>query len=456
MSAVDAQVLARLDAVLDELAGLDLDARSDDEVLSLWRGLEVRRNRLAPVDHAIIAQAQQRHLSDRYGVRSLTALARGALRVGVGEARARVTAAEVAGPRRALTGERLPARFEQVAAGQADGSVSPAAARAITETIERLPAGVPVEGRAWAEGFLVEQAGVFDLDSVRKLCVKVADTLDPDGELEDHEHRRRNREVTVTVRSDGSSRLRGDATAELTEHLLLLFDSLAAPRPETDGVKDDRSAGQRRHDALLDGLQRLERAGQLPDTGGLSATILLTMTADAYTDATTQATTEVTDSADATDATEVTHSRRGGPGYRLSGGRLARTGHGTLVPAREAIRWAGGDARIVPIVFDRARRVLAQGHAQRLFSESQRLAMAARDLGCSFPGCDAPPTWCQSHHVTDYAITRRTSIEDGTLLCGFHHREFERLGWHCVMTNGLPHWIPPWWVDPNAIQLACA
>jgi hypothetical protein len=243
----------------------------------------------------------------------------------------------------------------------------------------------------------------------------------------------------------------------LTEHLLLLFDSLGAPRPETDGVKDDRSAGQRRHDALLDGLQRLERAGQLPDTGGLSATILLTMSADAYTAATTDAYTEATTGA----STEVTHgadapkvTRRGGAGYRLFGGRLARTGHGTLVPAREAIRWAGGDARIVPIVFDRARRVLAQGHAQRLFSESQRLAMAARDLGCSFPGCDAPPAWCQAHHVTDYAITRRTSIEDGTLLCGFHHREFERLGWHCVMTNGLPHWIPPWWVDPGWIRTA--
>ena len=46
--------------------------------------------------------------------------------------------------------------------------------------------------------------------------------------------------------------------------------------------------------------------------------------------------------------------------------------------------------------------------------------MIARDLGCSFPGCTAPPAWCQAHHITDFSLTRRTSVDDGTLLCGFH------------------------------------
>lgn len=488
ISGVDEQVLARLDAVLDELAGLDLDSRSDDELLSFWRELESRRNRLAPVDHAILAQAEQRRLHQRYGASSLSTLTRGALRVGVGEARARVKAAQAAGPRRALTGESLAPRYEQVAAGQAEGSVSPAAARAITETIEALPEAVSADGKTWAEQFLTDQAGVFDLDSVRKLCTKVSDTLDPDGTLKDHEYRRANRDVSMTVRPDGSSRLRGEATAELTEHLRTLFDSLAAPHAEVQGAKDPRTAGQRRYDALVDAIARLERAEQLPDAGGVCATILLTMTAEAYTDAAREEPGEENVDAAATSAQsageaaggesvaddavadESAAAATGVPegastsrparaghrvyraagargGYSLSGGRLARTGHGVLVPAREALRWAGGDARVVPIVFDRVRRVTAQGHAQRLFTESQRLAMAARDLGCSFPGCDAPPAWCQAHHVTDYVITRKTSIEDGTLLCGHHHREFERLGWQCLMIDGIPHWRPPWWID---------
>jgi len=36
-----------------------------------------------------------------------------------------------------------------------------------------------------------------------------------------------------------------------------------------------------------------------------------------------------------------------------------------------------------------------------------------------------------------------------TLVCGYHHREFDRLGWQCVMTDGLPRWIPPPHVDPH-------
>ncbi len=79
--------------------------------------------------------------------------------------------------------------------------------------------------------------------------------------------------------------------------------------------------------------------------------------------------------------------------------------------------------------------------------ENQRLAMAARDLGCSFPGCIDPPSRCEAHHLTDYALTRRTSIDDGTLLCGWHHREHPRLGWTCQMINGRPHWIAPPWLD---------
>jgi hypothetical protein len=73
--------------------------------------------------------------------------------------------------------------------------------------------------------------------------------------------------------------------------------------------------------------------------------------------------------------------------------------------------------------------------------------MIARDKGCSFPGCTVGPQWTQAHHVTEWQIGKRTSIDDAALLCGFHHREFENLGWQCLMINGIPHFIPPWWLD---------
>src|SRR5206468_12215815 len=90
------------------------------------------------------------------------------------------------------------------------------------------------------------------------------------------------RDVTVHQRVDGSSRVTAELTAEATELLLLHCDALAKPKPEVDGVKDPRTAGQRRHDALLEALKMNVRAQQLPTVAGVTATIVLTMTADQF------------------------------------------------------------------------------------------------------------------------------------------------------------------------------
>ncbi len=74
--------------------------------------------------------------------------------------------------------------------------------------------------------------------------------------------------------------------------------------------------------------------------------------------------------------------------------------------------------------------------------------MFARDKGCSYPGCDAPLSWTQAHHVTDFAKTKRTRVDDGTLVCRQNHALFEQMGWASIMLNDLPHWVPPAWVDP--------
>ena len=58
------------------------------------------------------------------------------------------------------------------------------------------------------------------------------------------------------------------------------MDTLARPQPAEDGQRDPRTPGQRNHDALHDGLLMLLRSDQLPDCGGITATIVLTMTPD--------------------------------------------------------------------------------------------------------------------------------------------------------------------------------
>jgi hypothetical protein len=153
-----------------------------------------------------------------------------------------------------------------------------------------------------------------------------------------------------------------------------------------------------------------------------------------------------------------------------TGEGLARTGHGASVPVQDVLAHIG-DSRIFPVILDddppgtgppecgrpvsdlfaKARPVAAYGTAHRIFTEGQRLAMMARDKGCSFPGCTVGPQWTETHHVTEWQVGNRTCIDDAALLCGWHHREFEKLGWDCVMVNGVPHFIPPRWLDGERI-----
>ncbi|MBP2417444.1 hypothetical protein JOF54_002366 [Microlunatus capsulatus] len=74
---------------------------------------------------------------------------------------------------------------------------------------------------------------------------------------------------------------------------------------------------------------------------------------------------------------------------------LRGTGYGTTVdghaiPTAQLLELAA-EAEIIPTVLDRAGAVLTLGRSRRIASRSQTLALAVRDGGCSFPGCDLPP-----------------------------------------------------------------
>ncbi len=303
-----AALLARLHSAIDDLLGADVIGLSDDHLLELWRGAETVRRRLAAVDHAVVSEAAARHLDHTCGAASMTALVRQVLRVPPGEARARVRAAEAAGPRRALSGEALAPIYPQVAAAQGAGEISERHAALIIDTIEHLPDGVRAADAATltdgtapdtaadagtgtsveesVERFLVEQARQFDPATLATIARRVSDTLDPDGTLKDYAYRRRHRYLDLHPRPDGSAHLEGDLDAECAEKLRTVLDTLAAPRPvEQDGVRvpDQRTAGQRRHDALHHVLHRTLAAGDLPTCGGIATTVILTMTRDQLT-----------------------------------------------------------------------------------------------------------------------------------------------------------------------------
>ena len=357
---------------------------SGDQLLELTAALEIDARQRASVQHAVVAELDARGVAGELGCASTAVLLSERLRIGRREATGRVRLAAELGPRRAMSGQALPARFPQVASAVAQGAISGRHAALICRTVDELPEAA-VEHAAAVEAMLVEHARVVNPDQLAVLTRTVRACLDPDGVLASERDHERRRQATLTALPDGSGRLQAQLTAEATAVWQTILDTLARPpRTATRGEPDRRSPAQRRHDALADAGQRLLRAGTLPDAGGTPATVLVTLTVDQL------------------------EARTG----------MVTTAHGGLISVPQALRIAA-EANIVPVVIGDAGGVLGYGLTRRTASIGQRRALAARDGGCSFPGCDRPPDWCHTHHVTAWADGGHTDLENLTLRMRF-------------------------------------
>src|SRR6478736_6428309 len=373
--------LGHLAAAREQLTGVDLAALSGDELLELLTALEVDARRRAAVGYAVVAELAARGIAAELGCASTAVLLSERLRIARREAAGRVRLAVELGHRRAMSGQPLPAKFPLVAAAVAQGAIGDRHAALICRTIDGLPDAV-LEQAGAVEATLVEHARILNPDQLAVLTRTVRACLDPDGVLTAERDHDRHRHATLTTLPDGSGRLQACLTGEATAVWQTILNTLARPLPDGDrGEPDRRSPGQRRHDALLDAGQRLLRAGSLPDAGGTPATVLLTLTLDQV------------------------ESRTG----------LVTTAHGGRISVPQALRIAA-EADIMPIVVGDAGGVLGYGLTRRTASTGQRRALAARDRGCSFPGCDRPPDWCETHHVTPWVDGGRTDLHNLTLV----------------------------------------
>jgi hypothetical protein len=67
------------------------------------------------------------------------------------------------------------------------------------------------------------------------------------------------------------------------------------------------------------------------------------------------------------------------------------------------------------------------------------------------PDCDRPPSWCEAHHILHWARDRgRTLIENGILLCKYHHLLYHNRGYEIRCDEAGNYFkIPPSSVDPG-------
>ncbi len=85
---------------------------------------------------------------------------------------------------------------------------------------------------------------------------------------------------------------------------------------------------------------------------------------------------------------------------------------------------------------------------RRIGGGAQTHALIARDHGCSFPGYDRAPEWCERHHIIEWVDGGTTDLDNLTLVCRYHHHNFAARGWKCrINPDRLPEWVPPRWID---------
>jgi hypothetical protein len=132
----------------------------------------------------------------------------------------------------------------------------------------------------------------------------------------------------------------------------------------------------------------------------------------------------------------------------------ARSGHGVIEGSNTSVSFATVERHLcdtgaISVGFDDDGQCVNVSRNRRLFTERQRIGMAARDGGCLADGCDRPPSWCEAHHIDQWARDDgKTDIADGVLLCRRHHLLLHNTGWQITRERGHYFMRPPASVDP--------
>jgi hypothetical protein len=419
-----AAVLQAWDDARAALGALPLDTLTGAELLAIYERRQHAHRQDAAIDHTVLAHLRERFEPEAYGNTGLKDVLAQRLHLDTADAKRRLDAAGMLGPRWTFTGEELPAQWDDTSAALAKGLIDPAHVEVIRKFFTKLPPWVDQAARADAEGDLARLAQGMCPEDLRQLADHLVEVIDPDGAEPDHDTQQAKRGLKMgRQRRDGMTPISGHLDPEARALFDVVFAKLAVPGqnlPADPGAAEANSAAafggdprtreQRHHDAVKTALRDVVGSGALGQVNGLPAAIVATTTVD---------------------------DLASGTGY-------ADTAGGTRLPIRDLIRLAGQSRHYLAVFDDHTDEVLYLGRARRCATTAQRLALFARDKGCTRPGCTAPAYRTQVHHAArDWAEGGRTDTDALALACQPDNNLIEQTEWTTRRRNGRTEWIPP-------------
>lgn len=289
------------------------------------------------------------------------------------------------------------------------GVLSTASLAAIRSGLGDESATVSADALAEAVRRLLTEVGSLDVDRLFRRARQLRDDLDTAGVAERERARREARSLTVFRTSDGMTRATWVLDPESAAVITDLYDRATSPRRggptflsprDAELIErmraDDRTPEQYASDVFVD----LLRAGADADSGSLlgsgAPSVRVVVTAR-----------------DLTEGTGLAH--------------LEGQPEPVSLPTVQRLLCTGTH---MPVLIASTGQPLDVGRSQRLFTARQRVALAVRDGGCRWAGCERPPSWCEAHHIEPWqAADGRTDVADGVLLCRHHHLLVHNNGW---------------------------
>ena len=247
-------------------------------------------------------------------------------------------------------------------------------AEVIIAAVQALPDDVGPDLAARAQATLLGYAAVHDAKALRVLGKRILEVVAPEvGEAHEAkvlEREERDAEAAARFRisEDGHGQWHGRFTLPTLQgamlHKALLAYAAPRHRTSTDGQAPvpGRPSDHRMGEAFMEYVTRYP-ADQLPQAGGMSATVVVTMGLDTL----------------------------------LGGLKAAQLDTGHRISPGLARRLAC-EAGIIPAVLGTQSQVLDLGRKTRFHTAPQRIALSIEQAGCTAEGCDAPPARCHAHH----------------------------------------------------------